>query len=459
MKLHFRLWIVFSLISFVGLATLYLLIVNIYSERVLDNQKQVSFSQGHAISARVAGLIPTFMDRAEGYLDYYSERFDTRLLLLSADKRLTYDSFGEFPLNERVALKIVESDDALPASLFVRTNTFGFVQYTLLPIDHSDGYLLMVGDANFVATDVRKFRNQVLMYLAPATLGSWLAFYFIAAWFTRPIRQVIWHLKQVTPQRRKFPMRVKGNNEIGQLVTEIKLMIDQLNVYEYRQRQFMSTSSHELKTPLATMQLISENLPSLRADGMMHAEYVKDLQLQIDKMRAKVQGMLDVYRQTDKPLDQREVTFSEIQNHVTKQFQHIANDKNIRLAFVRSEPSLYVDEELFFTGLDNLLSNAVHYSRLEQSTIEISLFQGSSGQVVCRVCDEGLGIAEEDLPHIFEPFYRSNEVTGHHQDGSGLGLVIVKQMVDLHGGEIEVTSTVGKGSCFSLKFERNKSVT
>lgn len=459
MKLHLRLWIVFSLIWIAGSAILYVFIVNIYNERALESQRQTALSQGYTITGRISGLLPTFPERAEGYLDYYSSLFNIRLLLLTPEKKLTYDSFNILRPDETLSLAILSSQADLPNSMYVRTTSYGFVQYTLFPIDHrlTSGYLLMIKDVNLVQVDISKFRNQVLWILGIATAGSFIIFYLIASWFTEPIRRMISYLQRITPQNRHFTMKYKRQDEIGHLVEEIKQMVHQVNVYEQRQRRFISTSSHELKTPLTTMQLISENLPSLRESEELHREYINDLQVQIDKMRHTVQGMLDVYRLADQPLQPTDIAVSDIVDHINEQFQHVADNKHIHIVYRTEVTSLYVDKDLFLRGLDNLVSNAIRYSA-ENSDIRITFARNKANQVVCSVCDQGIGIEEQDIPYIFEPFYRSSQAMGWSQEGSGLGLAIVKQMVDLHGGQIEVRSIWGEGTCIDMTF-RNKSVT
>ena len=454
MKLHYRLWIVFSLIWLAGTFMLYLLIVHIYNGRMLENQKQVAFSQGAAISGRLSGLIPVYTDRAEGYVDYYSDRLQLRLLLLAPDKALIYDSFGEVEAGTRLNLAILEAEQ-LPASRFAETDAFGFVQYTLLPIDErgNSGYLLMIGDVNTLKEDLRRFRGQVLVSLVAATAVSFVVFYFVASWFTKPIRQIMRHLQRITPQNRKFEMKYGRKDEMGQLIGEIRKMVEQAAAYEQRQRRFISTSSHELKTPLTTMQMILENLPSLREDPDLFQEYVHDLQQQIEKMRTTVQGMLDVYRMADKPLNLEPVTFQDIRRHIEEQFGPIRESKHIRFRFENDMDALLADRDLFYRGVDNLVSNALRYSP-EHTEVAVRLMRHPSGSTF-SVCDQGIGISEQDLPYIFEPFYRSNHATRWSQEGSGLGLAIVKQMVELHEGEIKVQSAPGKGTCFHLTF-RNK---
>src|SRR5690606_30034783 len=133
------------------------------------------------------------------------------------------------------------------------------------------------------------------------------------------------------------------------------------------------------------------------------------------------------------------------------QFQHVVDSKGIVLHYEHDVPSVVADSDLFIRAVDNLISNAIRYSP-DDSNIRVSLNQVDRGRIRFSVCDEGIGIAKEELSYVFEPFYRSSEATRWSQEGSGLGLAIVKQMMDLHGGEIDIESEHGRGTCIHLYF-------
>ncbi|CAM3416585.1 sensor histidine kinase [Marinicrinis lubricantis] len=456
MKLHYRLWIVFSIFWLIGMVILYSLITPIYEKRSLKNSEQLALSEGYTISNRIEGLYPKFPERAEGYLDYYSGLFSTRIFVLDFNFQVVYDAFQEIEPGDKLSVEVL--DQTPPAVHYTHTENFGYVQYSLLALHGgADGYILLIKDINGVYEDVTSFRSRVLFYVAIASVAGFFLFYFVASWFTRPLRMMNTHLKRVTPQRRRFAMKYRGNDEIGELVDQIRFMVKQIEAYEQRQRRFISTSSHELKTPLATIQLIAENLPDLRNDEAMHREYLLDLRDQISKMRRTIQGMLQVYRMADKPLQRRTITMEEIKAHVEEQFRHMSESKQIRILFGGDGNGLYADPGLFFPALDNLLSNALIYSPAQRE-INLSLHD-MGGETLCRVCDQGYGIDPADVPYIFEPFYRSNKASGWNQEGSGLGLAIVQQMMELHEGSIHVESKPGEGTCFELFFPRNKTVT
>ncbi|GIP34346.1 cell wall metabolism sensor histidine kinase WalK [Paenibacillus sp. J2TS4] len=461
MKLHARLWVTFSLLIVVVSLILYIFIIKVYEARMLEGQKQLIVSQGYSVVDKISGTLPRFPERTEGYLSFYSKQLDMRLFVLHPDRTVWFDSFRELPEHSKLTLEILKSDASPPVGLYVPTSSYGYVQYTMLELDPGradSGYLLMVNNVDFLYEDIRSFRIQVITILLATVILFFFICYLIASWFTKPIRSLSEQMKKITPLKRVFRPPSGRKDEIGELAVEIGEMVSELNRYDQRQKQFMSSSSHELKTPLATMQLICENLPYVREEKDAHQEFLNDLEVQIGKMKHIVESMLDVNRMWDRPLNRIRLQSQSIEAHIREHFQFVLDQKSIRLKFIAEDGAwLEVDEELFHRGLDNVVSNAIRYSPAN-SEITVAVKRLDLFRMECTVCDQGIGISAEDLPQIFEPFYRSPEAGEWDQEGSGLGLTIVKQMVDMHGAEIRVTSTPGEGTCITMVF-RNKTVT
>lgn len=458
MKLHYRLWIIFTLL-FVAVSFVFAyVIIRIYEERVLKDQENVVVSQGLTIVERVRGT--KFTEQAEGYLAYYSERLNSRLFLLDQENHVLIDSYKQFPEQTYLSLEILRENQPLPKVKFVPTQEYGYVQYTLLAVDPNKpmaGKLLMVRDVNFVSETIRSFQVQVFAMMIGAVILFFFICYGIAAWFTKPIRRIIQQLKGISPLKREFQMKYKRRDEIGELVRGLEQMVAQLNGYDQRQRQFMSVSSHELKTPLATMQLISENLPIVRENAEMHQDFINDLAAQINKMKHMVQSLLEVNRMWDKPLVRRWMTGREIEAYLREHLQLVADAKSVTMRMEGQDSSLDADPELLLLAVENLVSNAIRYSPSGKEVV-VSFEQPLASLTTLSVCDQGIGIDPIELPFIFEPFYRSEEATAWDQEGSGLGLAIVKQVADLHGAELRVESEPGTGTCISMTFH-NKTVT
>lgn len=453
MKLHVQLWLVFSLLFLVVCAVLYWVISDAYEDRVLQGREQLSIAEGLSVVERVRETHPRFPERTRGYVQAYSDRFDTRILIIDYQYAIVFDSEQILPAGRTLALPILDTDImSLPRSVFIQTSSFGYVQHTLLTLQEGNldqGYLLMIQDVNVIYDDIRSFQNWMLLLLGATIILFFFLCYWISNWFTAPIARIIKRMEQMTPQNRNFQFAYRRNDEMKQLVQAIESMVGQLNEYDRRQRQFLSVSSHELKTPLATMQLIAENLEHTREDEATYAEFVGDLQLQLDKMKQMVQQLLQMNRYWEIELEFAPLSSADWQEHIQENFQHMAEHRGVRLRYDFDELSFHVDHELFFRGMDNILSNAIRYSP-EDTDLLVELRKQSASSIQIRVQDQGIGISPKDLPYLYDPFYRSNEATEWNQEGSGLGLTLVKQMVDLHKGEIKIDSVSAQGTTVTV---------
>lgn len=453
MKIHYQLWLIFScLFIFVSLAV-YIVVSNTYEQRLQTGYEQISISQGHAIINQVKNTYPHTPERSIGYLESYSDQHNSRYIILDDDKKVYADSFQQFQAGTSLNLVIL-SQDTLPGSHFSQTDSFGYIQYTLIPFKtiEAEGYLLMIQEAEHLFAELNSFKISLVQILIISILVFFIISYFVSTWYSKPIRHIIYHLKRVTPQQRKVSFNYHRNDEMKELIDATKSMVEMLNLYDERQRRFLSTSSHELKTPLATMQLILENLPHLYKDKVTFQEYLGDLSFQVKIMKQTVDQLLEINRIWEKPLQKGILASQDIHLHLLHSFQHLANDKRIYLEIDFQTVDLYVDHILLLRGLDNLVSNAIRYSPKDK-TVKVSL-DTTKEQHKISVCDQGIGMSSEDLPHIFEPFYRSNDATAWNQEGSGLGLTIVKQIVELHKGTVEVESVVNQGTCIRLFFPK-----
>lgn len=457
MKIQHRLWLIYSVLFIFISTSVFMVISNRYERHLQMGSEQIALAQGITLLARIKDTYPYQPNRSIGYLRTYSQQFNNRLIVLDQDKKVFADSFGQLAQQAVLNLTILETkDNQKTITEFYNTRDFGYVQYTLLPFTtdiQNEGYLLIVSEANQLYDEIKSFRLWVIQIMIIAIVAFFIVSYFVSKWLSAPIRKIIINLKQITPHSRTFSMRYKRKDEIKELIKAIEEMSERLSLFDERQKRFLSTSSHELKTPLATIYLILENLPYVRENEVLYSEYVQDLSFQVKKMKQMIEQLLQMNEMLDLGLQKEKVNEEDIKNHLKQSFQYISEDKGTSLEFDFEPVDLYVDKALFLRGIDNLVSNAIRYSP-NNHPVKIML-KDDKDEIKISIWDQGIGISPEDVEHIFEPFYRSNDASAWNQEGSGLGLYIVKQMVELHKGRIEVNSQPGKGTEINLFFNKS----
>ncbi len=205
---------------------------------------------------------------------------------------------------------------------------------------------------------------------------------------------------------------------------------------------------HELRTPLTAIRLYLNLLKS--ADDSKKAHYLTVLSQETVHLEQYVDDLLTLAQleQTDEPLF-KPVNFGDLVEQVVTEQRSVATAKGLTLSLDKSQDALIVQGQsrLLSRIITNLVANAVRYTITGGVNVLVSRDE-TAGRVVLRVADSGIGIAPEVLPHIFEPFFRSPRAQSLIQRGSGLGLDIVKRILTMHGGNIEVTSEINKGSVF-----------
>jgi signal transduction histidine kinase/GAF domain-containing protein len=245
------------------------------------------------------------------------------------------------------------------------------------------------------------------------------------------------------------PIR-SGGSVVGAIL--VVRDISALQELDRKKDEFLSVASHELRTPLTTIRGYAQLLTQMLFEigPAERATYLKSMLSEIDRMMGLITELLDVSRiQRNRlqvhPQDLDWVEFVRrlveemAMQHAGRSIEFHAREQNVRLP---------ADPQRMRQVIDNLISNALKYSP-DGSLVEVSLERGPDS-VVTRIKDRGIGIPEDELPHLFERFHRAHNVSSRYYGGLGLGLYISKAIVAAHGGVIEVETAEGTGSTFSV---------
>lgn len=254
-----------------------------------------------------------------------------------------------------------------------------------------------------------------------------------------------------------FSMRIPQNgtrDELDALIHTLNQMLESLEDDFKRERRFTSDASHELRTPLAVVTSYAENMLALSSLTQAQQEALSVILRECGRMNKLIGQMLSIARaQTGRlSCEPEEVSVCEVVEGVASALnEKLAEQKMTFVCKVDETFSIFADQSLFTQLMLNLVENAIKYGR-NGGHIEVSAHE-LSDSVEITVTDDGIGIAESDLPHIFDRFYRVDAV--RDRSGTGLGLSLSKEIAALHGGSLTASSTLGKGSRFTLRLPKH----
>ncbi|KAA2252167.1 HAMP domain-containing histidine kinase [Solihabitans fulvus] len=273
----------------------------------------------------------------------------------------------------------------------------------------------------------------------------------VAATGLRPVQRLTAATERVARTGDLRPIPVSGDDELARLSASFNAMLAAVADSQERQRRLVADAGHELRTPLTSMRTNLELLlASEKPDAPTLSEEDKtdihaDVRAQLDELTTLIGDLVELAREDAPQMVQEPIDLVEVVERALDRARRRATDVRFD---VRTQPwSLLGDSSALERAVLNLLDNAVKFSP-PGGVVRLELHRIAESTAVVEVADSGPGIANEDLPYVFERFYRSSEA--RTLPGSGLGLAIVKQVVERHGGSAHVGRAPEGGALFSL---------
>ncbi|NNJ09564.1 HAMP domain-containing protein [Chloroflexales bacterium ZM16-3] len=439
-----KLTLAFLLVGVVG-AILVALLVGIRTrsefDRFLSSRDQDSIAQilgsyyaGHGSWAGVDEALA-----ADSRLGFYSRR----ITLLNADRKVVLGGRSS-PVGTSV-----HDDDRLTSQPISLNGQI--VGYVLVPA--ADQFTRPTGRDRTPPLEMDFIERVAWATAISAGVAALIALVLgslLARTLTRPVRELTAATQAMAAGSLDQQVRVRSRDEIGRLATSFNQMSSDLARASQARKQMTADLAHDLRTPLSVLRGYTEGLKDGRIQGsaalygVMHSE-VEHLRHLVEDLR-----ILSLADSGELPLNRRAIDPSALIERAGLAYIVQAEQQGLALNVESAEdlPSISVDTERMAQVLNNLVSNALHHT----AQGAISLSASHQGAVVLlQVRDTGSGIASEDLPHIFDRFYRADKARQRGDNGaSGLGLAIAKAIIDAHDGTISVESTLGQGTTFTI---------
>lgn len=328
-------------------------------------------------------------------------------------------------------------------------------EYPNIQIGKSGGYRFFVlqrGEGRFIFELGRGFTWddidwEVLVVLIFPLTAILAATYFSIRWILNPVRGLTEGVREVGKGNLSHRVLLKRSDELGELAMAFNGMTDRIRNMLRAKEQLMLDVSHELRSPLTRMKVALESLPASYAK--------KSINEDVSEMEMLVTEVLKTARShyMHGQLSLQRTNIVDLLSGVLSAFQN--QHPGVRVGKMPDKVELNVDPDRMKSALKNLLDNAIKYSLKSSEPVKISL-EDHKPYIVLRIQDDGVGIPEDELPYIFEPFYRVDKSRSKDTGGYGLGLSLCKTVMEAHQGKIEIESSPNKGTTVSLFFLRLK---
>ena len=302
---------------------------------------------------------------------------------------------------------------------------------------------------------LKSFQSNLMKISVLIALGVILLSILLSRVLTAQITDLLSAIRKVREGAYSHRAAVKGSDEIGQIAAEFNSLTDRLQTTEDARRRFVSDASHELKTPLAGIRLLTDSiLQTGDIDPDTTREFVGDIGREAERLTRITENLLRLTRLDSGAVQPvAPVKVAPVLERVARMLAILAREKNVTLTYEAAENTVALaTEDDVHQILYNLMDNGIKYSGTDGFVHAAARVEDD--WVVMTVEDNGIGIPEDDLPHIFERFYRVDKMRSRAIGGTGLGLSIVKDTVESRGGRITAAARESGGTVFTVRLPR-----
>ena len=441
----------FSL-SYILVIAAVLILLNSYpllvSQNLMVKSSQNNLrSAAKVIESALMGLEKLTKENVATALEGLDESGADRIMVTDSAARVLYDTrdggnaVGKYALYSVVTVAL-RGDDAS----YCNYDGTAFLCRVATPVVYHNQ---IVGAVYVYSYDTEQaglleaFRHNLLIIsLMIALLVAGLSI-VLSRMLTRQISGLLQAIRNVREGAYSHRADASGTDEIAQIAAEFNSLTDRLQTTENARRRFVSDASHELKTPLAGIRLLTDSI--LQTEGMDEEttkEFVTDIGREAERLSRITENLLRLTRLDSGVVQQPyPVAVGPVLERVERMLNMVAAEKGVTISGQASEDAvaLATDDDVHQV-LYNLMENGIKYSAQENGFVRAEA-RAEDGRVVITVTDNGIGSPDEDLPHVFDRFYRVDKMRSREVGGTGLGLSIVKDTIENRGGTI----TAGHG--------------
>ncbi|KYG79982.1 histidine kinase [Roseivirga seohaensis] len=459
MKLNFknRIALYYTVATAIITALAFLIVFLSVKKTVFSNlDKELSYqAQKHSKEIIIENDSIHFMNKAEwAEREHREVQVNPVFIQLINNQGELMDKSPNLKEQQLTFLEAVNSNDHFSTFLVDRA-----IRQAQIPIEKNgrkQGYIITAISMESSTMVIKNLQNTLLISFPIVLFGLYLISSSLAGRSITPLQAIIDTTNTITKNNLNERVPLPPNkDEIFELSSAINELLQRIENAIQRERQFTSDASHELRTPLSTLR---GTLEVLIRKPRTQSEYEQKVQYglnEIDRMGNIVEQLLLLARFDSKSEIEENhlISLVSLVDEVLTRNGNTISQKNLKVNFeVKAETETLVPQYYASLILENIIINAIKYS-LEGKTLSIEISEEGK-YTLCKISDQGIGIKQEDLSSLFNPFFRSDALEHKQITGAGLGLSIAKKAVDAIGAQITVESKINKGTTFTIAFLR-----
>ena len=460
-SLRSRIILCILLSGFIITFLLHIVVVNSY-EYNLINQRKIEIKQRLGIISSELGQTESISDaltpEMTDVLNWYSEAYGGRLLIVDPLYHIVLDTYSA-DLG-----RICVSDAVFSAFLGNEYDQYredsNFLEF-VVPVTFSEndakvvtGALVFSSTTEWIRSSLDQVERSMRLIEAIVLSVFVLITIYIGYLIVRPVQAVSDEIERLNEGNLDVKLEnIDSYTEVNRITTDAAQMIRSYQELEQSQEQFVSNVSHELRTPMTSIRVLAdslvgqENLPE-----EVYQEFLSDISVEIDREARIIEDLLSMTRlgKASDKMNLANVNINDFVMSILKTIRPIAEERNIELIYESfRQVNADIDEVKLNLALSNLIENGVKYNN-EGGFVKVSL-DADHEYFYVRVEDNGVGIPEDAIEHVFDRFYRVDKARSRETGGTGLGLSITRQIILLHYGVIKVESKLGEGTAFTVR--------
>lgn len=385
--------------------------------------------------------------------------YQGRVMIVDQNLYVMKDTYG---LEEGKTMITAEVIRCFTGSERKYVNDLGdYIQLTMPIVDAttektSGAVILTFSTQSFHAVSGLINRRGIILLFSLAICVMLLAFGY-SVFVTRPFQQVSESIDEITAGDMDVELRVRSYSELMKISESFNQMIAVIQKQDEARQSFASNVSHELKTPLASMKVLSDSL--LSQEGMpeeLYREFLVDITNEIERMTNIINDLLSMVKldKNTANMNISNISINDLIEQLLKRLRPIAAERNIELIYESYRPIMAdVDEVKLSIALNNVIENAIKYN-FDDGWVRVTINADHKFFYV-KIEDSGVGIPEDVQDKIFERFYRVDKARSRETGGTGLGLALTRSTILLHRGSIKLYSKENEGSTFTIRVPLN----